>query len=137
MNPGGFHGSHFRFRGIRPARNHRPGMAHAPPRRRRGASDEAHHRLIRLAGGEILPLQVFGGQDFGLPTNLANHDDGFGIGVGQEHLQHFDEIHALHRVAANANAAGLAKPGGGGFQPDFADGDWQRIRDEIYRGRGT
>jgi hypothetical protein len=29
------------------------------------------------------------------------------------------------------------KPGGGGFQPDFADGDWQRIRDEIYRGRGT
>ena len=29
------------------------------------------------------------------------------------------------------------KPGGGGFQPEFADGDWQRIRDEIYQGRGT
>lgn len=29
------------------------------------------------------------------------------------------------------------EPGGGGFQPDFADGDWQRVRDEIYRGRGT
>ena len=27
--------------------------------------------------------------------------------------------------------------GGGGFQPEFADGDWQRIRDEAYRGRGT
>lgn len=29
------------------------------------------------------------------------------------------------------------QPGGGGFQPEFADGDWHRIRDEIYRGRGT
>ena len=29
------------------------------------------------------------------------------------------------------------EPVGGGFQPDFADGDWQRVRDEIYRGRGT
>lgn len=27
--------------------------------------------------------------------------------------------------------------GGGGFQPEFADGDWSRIRDEMYRGRGT
>ena len=26
---------------------------------------------------------------------------------------------------------------GGGFQPEFADGDWQRIRDAIYEGRGT
>ena len=26
---------------------------------------------------------------------------------------------------------------GGGLQPEFADGDWSRIRDEIYRGRGT
>jgi hypothetical protein len=29
------------------------------------------------------------------------------------------------------------EPGGGGFQPEFADRDWARIRDEIYRGRGT
>lgn len=29
------------------------------------------------------------------------------------------------------------EPVGGGFQPGFADGDWHRIRDEIYRGRGT
>ena len=28
-------------------------------------------------------------------------------------------------------------PVGGGFQPGFADGDWQRIRDAIYEGRGT
>lgn len=26
---------------------------------------------------------------------------------------------------------------GGGFQPNFADGDWSRIRDEAYQGRGT
>jgi len=31
----------------------------------------------------------------------------------------------------------LFDPVGGSFQPEFADGDWQRIRDEIYRGRGT
>lgn len=29
------------------------------------------------------------------------------------------------------------EPGGGGFMPEFADGDWQRIRDAIYEGRGT
>ena len=105
MNPGGFHGRHFGFRRIRPAGDHRPGMAHAPARRGRGTGNEAHHRLIRLAGGEILPLQVFGGQDFRLPADFTNHHNGFGIGVGQEHLQHLDEIHALHRVAADANAA--------------------------------
>ena len=26
---------------------------------------------------------------------------------------------------------------GGGFQAEFADGDWSRIRDEAYQGRGT
>lgn len=29
------------------------------------------------------------------------------------------------------------EPVGGGFQPECADGDWQRIRDMIYEGRGT
>jgi hypothetical protein len=29
------------------------------------------------------------------------------------------------------------EPGGGGLMPEFADGDWQRIRDAIYEGRGT
>ena len=29
------------------------------------------------------------------------------------------------------------EPGGGGFQPECSDGDWARIRDEIYRGRGA
>lgn len=29
------------------------------------------------------------------------------------------------------------KFGKGGFQPEFADGDWSRVRNEIYRGRGT
>jgi len=31
----------------------------------------------------------------------------------------------------------MIEPVGGGFQPEFADGDWQRIRDVIYEGRGT
>lgn len=29
------------------------------------------------------------------------------------------------------------EPVGGGFQSEFADGEWQRIRDAIYEGRGT
>lgn len=29
------------------------------------------------------------------------------------------------------------KFGRGGFQPEFREGDWDRIRDEAYRGRGT
>lgn len=29
------------------------------------------------------------------------------------------------------------KFGSGGFQPGFEDGNWEKIRDEIYRGRGT
>ena len=29
------------------------------------------------------------------------------------------------------------KSGGGGFQREFADGDWSRIRNEIYKGRGA
>jgi hypothetical protein len=31
----------------------------------------------------------------------------------------------------------VGEPGSGGFQNEFADGDWQRIRDESYRSRGT
>ena len=31
----------------------------------------------------------------------------------------------------------MPQPGNGGLQPEFADGDWSRIREEIYRGRGT
>ncbi len=31
----------------------------------------------------------------------------------------------------------LPEPGAGGLQPEFADGDWSRIREEIYQGRGT
>lgn len=27
--------------------------------------------------------------------------------------------------------------GSGGFLPEFADGNWNQVRDEIYKGRGT
>jgi hypothetical protein len=29
------------------------------------------------------------------------------------------------------------KTRGGGFQPGFEDGSWEKIRDELYRGRGA
>ena len=31
----------------------------------------------------------------------------------------------------------LVTCGGGGLTSEFKDGNWDRIRDEIYRGRGT
>ena len=33
----------------------------------------------------------------------------FGLGIGQEHLQHVDEFGALDRVAADADRGGLAE----------------------------
>ena len=44
-------------------------------------------------------------------ADLADHDDGLGLGVGQEHLQHVDEVGAVDRVAADADAGRLAEPG--------------------------
>ena len=91
-------------------------MAHAAARGGGGAGDEADHGQVALAGGEIFPLEEFGGLDFRLATDLADHDDRFGFGVLQEQLQHVDEIHALHRVATNAHAGALAEAGGGGLR---------------------
>ena len=52
----------------------------------------------------------------------------------QEGLRRVLEERRPRRQAFRLRAV---EAGGGGFQPDFADGDWQRVRDEIYRGRGT
>ena len=47
---------------------------------------------------------------FALPADLADHDDAFGFRVGQQHLERLDEVHALHRIASDADAGGLAQP---------------------------
>jgi hypothetical protein len=60
-------------------------------------------------------LFLFIGQElrgifFGRAADLTDHDDGGGFIVAKEHLQHVDELGALHRVAANADGCRLAKP---------------------------
>ena len=80
----------------------RAGVAHAASRRRGLAGDEADHRLLELA------LDEGGGFLLGRAADLADHDDGFGVGVGREQRQRVDEARADQRVAADADAGRLA-----------------------------
>ena len=102
------HGLELCLGSIPAARYHRARMTHAAARRGRGAGDEADHRLLDLVAGEEL-----GGFGLAVAADLADHDDALGLRVGQEHLEHFDEVGALHRVAANADARALPEPGRG------------------------
>ena len=52
----------------------------------------------------------------------------------QEGLRRVLEERRPRRQAFRLRAV---EPGGGGFQPECADGDRHHVRDEIYRGRGT
>src|SRR5262249_14905972 len=44
----------------------------------------------------------------GAPTDLADHDDAFGLRIVLEHAQHIDETGAVDRVTADPDAGGLA-----------------------------
>jgi hypothetical protein len=50
-----------------------------------------------------------GGVFLGRAADLADHHDRLRGLVGQEHLQHIDELGALHRIAADADGGGLAE----------------------------
>src|SRR5690606_4785595 len=84
-------------------------MAHALALRRRGAGDEAHHRLGHVLG------DVLGRFLFGRTADLADHDDALGLLVGLEQLQAVDEVQAVDRVAADADHRRLAQAGIGGL----------------------
>jgi hypothetical protein len=47
---------------------------------------------------------------FGRAADLADHDDRLGGFVGQEQLEHVDELGALDRVAADADAVVWPRP---------------------------
>src|SRR5579863_10434645 len=87
------------------ARDNRARMSHSPTWRRGRAGDEADHGLLHLAA-----LDELGAIFLGRAADLANHDDRLRVGVGQKHLEHVDEIRAIDRVAANADAGRLAEP---------------------------
>ena len=78
-------------------------MAHALARRSGNAGDISHDRL-----GDVLPDEL-GRSLFVRTTNLADHDDAFGLRVLFEQSQDVDEVHATDRVATNANASALAE----------------------------
>src|SRR5688572_877879 len=85
------------------------GVAHAATRRRGAAGDESDNRLraalLRLGGNERRGFLL------GRAADLADHDDRFSRRIGEEEVEHLDELRAFDRVAANADRGGLAEAG--------------------------
>mmetsp|Transcript_13470 Transcript_13470/g.21471 ORF Transcript_13470/g.21471 Transcript_13470/m.21471 type:complete len:239 (-) Transcript_13470:1763-2479(-) len=87
--------------------NNRTGVAHAAAGRRCAACDEASGWLP--AAFFALVGEEFCGFFFRGTTDLTNHDDGLGLVVRQEHVQHVDVLGAFDWVAADAHSSGLAQ----------------------------
>ena len=92
-------------------------MAHAAARRRGAAGDEADDGLLAPALG--LVGEELRGVLFGAAADLADHDDRLGLVVGEEHLEHVDELGALDRIAADADRGRLAETLVGGLEHRF------------------
>ena len=86
------------------ARDDRAGVAHALARRRGDARDVRDDRL-----GDVVLDELRGGF-FIAAADLADQDDALGLRIALEQLEHVDEIHAAHRIAADADARALAEP---------------------------
>src|SRR5215217_4128014 len=112
-----FHGGNLRLGVTLAARNDGAGMAHAAARRRGASGDEADHRFLAAALG--LVDEELRGVFFPRAADLADHHDRLGGLVGEQHLQHIDELCALHRVAADADRRGLAEAFAGGLENGF------------------
>ncbi len=80
-------------------------------------------------------LDELGGVFLGGAADFADHDDRLGVGVGQEHLQHVDELGALDRIAADADGGGLAEAHVGGLEHRFI-GEGAGARDHADACRG-
>src|SRR6185295_18414157 len=85
-------------------RHNRACMAHALACRRGDARDVGNHWL-----GDVL-LDEVGRRLFIRAADLADHDDAFGLRIVLEAREHVDEIHAAHRIAADADAGALPEP---------------------------
>ena len=88
--------------GALPAADDRARVAHAPAGRRGLSGDEANHRLLHVLLDELRRRL------FSRAADLANHDDGFCLGIIVEHAQCIDMRGADDRVAADADAGRLA-----------------------------
>src|SRR5690606_29472918 len=109
----GFHRRELALRRALAARGDRTGVAHALAGRGRGAGDEADDRLLHVV------LDVLGTGFLGVAADLADHDDAFGLRVFVEQLQAVDEVQAVDRVAADADAGRLAQAYFGGLLDRF------------------
>src|SRR3989442_1086627 len=97
-----FHRLHLLGRGALAAGDDGPRVAHAPAGGGGLAGDEAHHRLPHAL------LHEGGGLLLGVAPDLADHDDGGGPGVVVEQAQGIRVVAADDRIAADADAGGLA-----------------------------
>jgi len=73
-------------------------MAHAPPRRRGLARDNATRVFFMCA------LDVVGGSFLGVPANLSDHNHSLGLRIAVEQLERIQEMSADDRVTADAIA---------------------------------
>ena len=80
----------------------RAGVAHGLAFRGHPSGDEGHHRLGHLAPDVVGGALLVGAAD------LPDQHHPVGAGVALEQLQHVDEVGAVHGVAADADAGGLA-----------------------------
>ncbi len=89
------------------------GMPHPLARRGGDAGDVGRHRLGHVLFDEVGRL-FFGGA-----ADLADHDDRFGVRVGLEQPQDVEVVGAVDRVAADADAGGLAEAEAGELPDRF------------------
>ncbi len=78
-------------------------MTHALALGRGLTADEPRHGLLHVQ------LDEFRGLLLGVAADLADHDDPLRLGIFLEQPQHVDELHALHGVAADADARRLTE----------------------------
>ena len=88
-------------------------MSHAFAGRGGDARDVGDDGFVHMS------LDVFGRFFFGGAADFANHDDAFGLRVGLEGGEDVNEAGAVNRVAADADAGGLAEADGGGLVHGF------------------
>ena len=89
-------------------------MAHPLTGRGCGTRDKTNHGFGGL-GLAIELRRLF----FRRPADFTDHDDALGFIVGQEQLQAINEVGAVDRIAANANASRLAKASCGCLRHSF------------------
>ena len=104
--PGGFHRLDLVVGAALAARDDGAGMAHAAARRRGAPGDEARDGL--LAALFRLVLEELRRVLFGAPPISPIMMIDLGLVIGEEPFQHVDMLGPLDRVAADADAGGLA-----------------------------